>query len=473
MTLLQVYLEYVERWVLVSAPEGHRKNALDKEWMFSRLIGPMIPDQHANVAKRFCQIVGHLLKITGERLISCSQMLGTKIDSTNDDEKRRHILTICREIQALFTHEREKTMRLMCFSKSLCRDIESADFHRDHESVGSDLVCREVRDAVTVLQRDVLSVRHKLTRIIERVQDQCDIKYIGDMEENEKISIMPRVREILHQSYKFGFEYHKDIVRLFETKIVSCKDKSCEFNLSLGIINFAKMWMKFVMERCERGRGVRPRWATLGLEFLISACDPSNTRHLTDDEFDDLKTKMDACISHVVGIGVDPEKIRKHPRSSPRSRKYSPGANRALTPTRTLSPRISPDQRAFMNSMSVREEIGTSPISAPNTPELIRKQTSCDQVDTSMPSGGTLLRVPKMNSYGPALRQIRVRDATNSVDLDIDHRLRERKLIGQVKTVSDSDKIQIRARSVNFRWHRGIKVGPISWKRFSLSIGTK
>lgn len=445
--------------MLVSAPEGHRKNALDKEWMFSRLIGPMIPDQHANVAKRFCHIVGHLLKITGERLSSCSQMLSTKIDSTNDDEKRRHILTICREIQALFTHEREKTMRLMCFAKSLCRDIESADFHRDHESVGSDLVCREVRDAVTVLQRDVLSVRHKLTKIIERVQDQCDIKYIGDLEEMEKISILPRVREILHQSYKFGFEYHKDIVRLFETKIVSCKDKSCEFNLSLGIINFAKMWMKFAMERCERGRGLRPRWATLGLEFLIAACDPSNTRHLTDAEFDDLKTKMDACISHVVGIGPDPDGVRKQPRSSPRARKYSPGANRALTPTRTLSPRISPDQRAFMNSMSMREELGMSPISAPNTPELIRKQTSCDQVDTSMPSGGTLLRVPKVISFGPALRQIRVRDATNSLDLDIDRRLRERKLIGQVKTVCDSDKIQIRARSVNFRWHRGIKVG--------------
>lgn len=42
-------------------------------------------------------------------------------------------------------------------------------------------------------------------------------------------------------------------MRLFETKIVSCKDKSCEYNLSLGIINFAKMWMQFVTERCERG----------------------------------------------------------------------------------------------------------------------------------------------------------------------------------------------------------------------------
>lgn len=462
-----MYLEYVEQWVLVAAPEGHRKNALDKEWMFSKLICPMIPGQHANVAKKFCQIVSDLLQITGDRLIIRSQELDHQINEksdSNEDEKKWQILTVCREIQALFTLEREKTMRLMCFAKSLCRDIEKPDFHRDHDCTGNDFVCQVVRNAVTKLQKDVLSVRNKLTKIIERVQERCDIKYVETLDEVDKNSILSRSREILHQGYKFGFEYHKDIVRLFETKIVSCKDKSCEFNLSLGIINFAKMWMEFVTERCERGRGVRPRWATLGLEFLIAACDPSNTRHLSDEEFDDLKTKMDACISHVVGIGTDPEKIRK--RASPRSRKISPATNRALTPTRTLSPRISADHRIFMNSMSVKEEavVGTSPVSAPNTPELVRKQTSCDQVDNNVTGGGTLLRVPKMNNFGPALRQIRVRDATNYLDLDIDRKLRDRKLIGQVKTLHNSDKIQIRARSVNFRWHRGIKVNKISFQ---------
>lgn len=178
---------------------------------------------------------------------------------------------------------------------------------------------------------------------------------------------------------------------------------------------------------------------------------------MSDVEFDDLKTKMDACISHVVGIGAEPEKIRK--RASPRSRKFSPGTpNRG--PRRNLSPRISNDQRAFMNSMSVREEV-TSPISAPNTPELVRKQTSCDQVDnasSALSASNTLLRVPKINNFGPALRQVRVRDAVNHVDMELDRKLRDRKLIGQIKTVNSSDKMQIKLRSVNFRWHRGIKV---------------
>lgn len=449
-------MEYVEQWVLVAAPEGHRKNALDTEWMFSKLICPMIPGQHANVAKKFCQIVSHLLQITGNRLITRSQDLDDQINqksNMDEDEKKWQILTVCREIQALFTLEREKTMRLMSFAKSLCKTIEMPDFHRDHENDDEDIVCQVVKNAVTSLQKDVLSVRHKLTKIIERVQKRCDIKYLGNMDETDKQAIASRAREILHQGYKFGFEYHKDIVRLFETKIVSCKDKSCEFNLSLGIINFAKMWMEFVTERCERGRGVRPRWASLGLEFLIAACDPSNTRHLSDHEFEELKTKMDACISHVVGIGTDSEKKRK--RASPRDlRKISPVTNRGR-PGRNPSPRIS-NELHF--SVSMKEEVA-SPVSAPNTPQPMRKQNSYDQIDNAMPtSTATLLRVPRINHYGPALRQIHIRDQVNQLDLELDRRLRDRKLIGQVKTVHSSDKIQIKLRNVNFRWHRGIKV---------------
>lgn len=422
----------------------------------------MISGQHANVAKKFCQIVSDLLQITGTRLIDRSQDLNKQINEKSDldeDEKKWQILTVCRNIQALFTLEREKTMRIMNFAKSLCRDIELPDFHRDHDCDGKDFVCQVVKDAVTKLQRDVLSVRHKLTKIIERVQERCDIKYLGNINDIDKLAILSRAREILHQGYKFGFEYHKDIVRLFETKIVSCKDKSCEFNLSLGIINFAKMWMEFVTQRCERGRGVRPRWATLGLEFLIAACDPSNTRHLSDDEFDDLKTKMDACISHVVGIGTEPtDKTRN--RQSPRQRKISPGSSNRTQPRRNLSPRISNEQQQLINSMSVQEEV-TFPISAPNTPELVRKQSSCDNVDNVSSSGSTrsgALRVPPMNNFGPALRQVRVRDAVNQLDLELDRKMRDRKLIGQMKTVHSSDKIQIKLRSVNFRWHRGIKV---------------
>jgi len=45
------------------------------------------------------------------------------------------------------------------------------------------------------------------------------------------------------------------------------------------------------------------------------------------------------------------------------------------------------------------------------------------------------------------------------LDMDLEDGLRERRLIGQVKSLNSSDKVHIRARSVHFRWHRGIKIG--------------
>lgn len=434
----------------------------------------MIPGQHSIAATRFCAIVSRLLERIGQRLIDRGTNLDQKIEKSSNslsyEEDKWAILTVCRETQSLFTVERENSLKILNFAKVLCRDLESADFHRDHGCEGKvTAVCEAVKVAVRQLQQEVLALRLKLTKIIEHVRQRCELKHLAEMDEFDRLAVLTRTREILHQGFKFGFDYHKEIVRLFETKIVNCKDELCEFNLSKGIIQFARMWMEFVTTKCERGRGVRPRWAAQGLDFLISVCDPANTKHLTETEFDDLKSKMDACISHVVGILTEPKKMSK--RASPRSRKVSPATNqRALTPTRpSLSPRagmvgagfgIGADdpKLLYLHQMSMKEE--SSATSAPSTPQLVRKQTSYEQ-ETSL---GLTLKVPKLNlSHSPALRQIRVRDAVNQLDLELEKNLRDRNLIGQVKTLNTCDKIQIRARSVNFRWHRGIKVGLCSF----------
>jgi hypothetical protein len=56
--------------------------------------------------------------------------------------------------------------------------------------------------------------------------------------------------------------------------------------LARGLISFAQQWMCFVNERCERGRGVRPRWANQGLDFLMTVCEPQNTNFLDDQQFE-------------------------------------------------------------------------------------------------------------------------------------------------------------------------------------------
>lgn len=138
----------------------------------------------------------------------------------------------------------------------------------------------------------VLDLRYRIKGVIEKFQE-----YAEEVEqwttELDQLTIRSRIREILHQAYRMGFDYHKDMCKLF-----SVEEKAI---LARGLVSFAFLWMEFVKTRCERGRGLRPRWANQGFEFLITVCEPQNTKHLTDQEFEELKISMDRCISYVVG----------------------------------------------------------------------------------------------------------------------------------------------------------------------------
>lgn len=137
-----------------------------------------------------------------------------------------------------------------------------------------------------------MDLRLDITNVIENFQR--DLKKIEESNyEYDRSAIRSRIREILHQAYRMGFDYHKETCKLF-----ALEEKAI---LAESLVSFAFLWMEFVRTRCERGRGLRPRWANQGLEFLITVCEPHNTKHLTDEEFEELKTCMDRCISHVVG----------------------------------------------------------------------------------------------------------------------------------------------------------------------------
>jgi hypothetical protein len=73
-------------------------------------------------------------------------------------------------------------------------------------------------------------------------------------------------------------QYHKEVCRLVTG--------DAHEKLARGMISFAQQWMHFVKERCERGRGLRPRWANHGLDFLMTVCEPQNTNFLDDQQFE-------------------------------------------------------------------------------------------------------------------------------------------------------------------------------------------
>lgn len=137
-----------------------------------------------------------------------------------------------------------------------------------------------------------MDLRLQITAVITNFQHE--LEEAGEPKaECDRFAMRSRIREILHQAYRMGFDYHKETCKLF-----ALEEKAV---LARSLVSFALLWMEFVRTRCERGRGLRPRWANQGLEFLITVCEPHNTKHLTDEEFEELKTCMDRCISHVVG----------------------------------------------------------------------------------------------------------------------------------------------------------------------------
>lgn len=51
--VMELYLDYVDQLVLVAARENCQKSALEKEWIFAKLVSPMIPGMHTLAANKF------------------------------------------------------------------------------------------------------------------------------------------------------------------------------------------------------------------------------------------------------------------------------------------------------------------------------------------------------------------------------------------------------------------------------------
>ncbi|XP_063386171.1 uncharacterized protein LOC134672197 [Cydia fagiglandana] len=195
-----------------------------------------------------------------------------------------------------------------------------------------------------------------------------------------------------------------------------------------AIVCFARCWMRFVLERCERGRGRRPRWASQGLEFLMLACDPYNTRHLSDEEFEELKHLMDGCISHVIGSRGTTKGPDSEPSPRPRHRLHSP------LPSQTGAPKES-----------------LTPSTPPGDPEA----------------------APNFNVPDPHARTRSVMEAIKKLDMSRDAALRSMKAVGRVAEPAVTHDYEPRVRQVTFKWQRGLKIGAGTFGKVYTVVNTE
>ncbi|KAK2570774.1 Mitogen-activated protein kinase kinase kinase 4 [Acropora cervicornis] len=347
-SLLLVYFEYLHNVIhlvqrLPQASKG-QKNILEEEWNFVKKHCRHIRGGEVEGGTRFCVMASGLLQSTVDFLMS-------GLD-------QRKVLEACRGFKHLFNEARERASKALGFTKKLTNDLENAakfsidvpvcELLRRLEASGQGyllimsscdvegsretpvswtgktvpvnptvdtaigLADIQVGGMILVVQNSkeldeqrtlflesmslcdaCMSLRQGIDTAVERVDENLDLDSMFDMEEMEKAMVYQTYTETMHLCYSFGFEYQKEVARL-----VIGKRRNTLGNKMLA---FAQQWMKFVMFKCERGRGTRPRWANQGLDFLTVACDPKMLAILSDAKYQQLTKQINDCICHVIG----------------------------------------------------------------------------------------------------------------------------------------------------------------------------
>ncbi|XP_012410180.1 mitogen-activated protein kinase kinase kinase 4 isoform X9 [Trichechus manatus latirostris] len=164
-----------------------------------------------------------------------------------------------------------------------------------------------IAKALQQLKNDALELCNRISDAIDQVDRMFVSEFDAEVDECESVTLQQYYREAMIQGYNFGFEYHKEVVRLM----------SGEFRQKIGdkYISFARKWMNYVLTKCESGRGTRPRWATQGFDFL-QAIEPAFISALPEDDFLSLQALMNECIGHVIGKPHSP--VTALHRNSPR-----------------------------------------------------------------------------------------------------------------------------------------------------------
>ncbi|XP_019405539.1 PREDICTED: mitogen-activated protein kinase kinase kinase 4 isoform X4 [Crocodylus porosus] len=323
-----------------------------------------------------------------------------------------------------------------------------------HEQTSSQSV---IAKALQQLKSDALQLCTNISCAIDRVDHMFTSEFDAEVDEAESATLQQYYREAMIQCYNFGFEYHKEVVRLM----------SGEFRQKIGdkYINFARKWMNYVLTKCESGRGTRPRWATQGFDFL-QAIEPAFISALPEDDFLSLQALMNECIGHVIGKPHSPVTAihRNSPRPVKVPRCHSDPPNPHL---------IIPTPEGFRGSSvpendrlaSIAAELQFRSLSRHSSPTEEREEPSYPKGDSSGSSRRSWeLRTLINQTKDIASKQVPIEAVQKSVQLFEERRYREmrsKNIIGQVcDTPKSYDNVMhVGLRKVTFKWQRGNKIG--------------
>lgn len=150
-----------------------------------------------------------------------------------------------------------------------------------------------IANALTELKNEALKIQDKTANSLDLIYKELDLNNVSNIDESDKNILQMRCLDVLHQGFKFTFEYEKALTRLITG--------DSRAKLAKQLIKFAFQWMTFVINKCEKGRGLRARWATSGLQYLAVALEPQYVQVLDPNEFKLLKDEVDKFLTYISG----------------------------------------------------------------------------------------------------------------------------------------------------------------------------
>uniref|UniRef100_A0A452QNN3 Mitogen-activated protein kinase kinase kinase 4 n=1 Tax=Ursus americanus TaxID=9643 RepID=A0A452QNN3_URSAM len=377
--------------------------------------------------------------------------------------------------------------------KAFQQSIEGLMTLRQEQTSSQPVIAR----ALQQLKNDALELCNRIGDAIDRVDHMFTSEFDAEVDESESVTLQQYYREAMIQGYNFGFEYHKEVVRLM----------SGEFRQKIGdkYISFARKWMNYVLTKCESGRGTRPRWATQGFDFL-QAIEPAFISALPEDDFLSLQALMNECIGHVIGKPHSPvtglylaiHRNSPRPVKVPRCHSDPPNPHLIIPTPEGFSTRSVPSDARSHGSPTAASVTAATAAGRPGP-------SGSDSAGSSVPENDRLASIaaelqfrslsrhsspteerdepayPKGDSSGSARRSWELRTLISqtkdsaskqgpieaiqkSVRLFEEKRYREmrrKNIIGQVcDTPKSYDNVMhVGLRKVTFKWQRGNKIG--------------
>ncbi|XP_071112541.1 mitogen-activated protein kinase kinase kinase 4-like [Haliotis cracherodii] len=291
---------------------------------------------------------------------------------------------------------------------------------------------QSIAESLASLKNTAIEMRENVATAISQVDEKLNFDDIAKLEDSEKNHILKLYRETMLQCYNFGFEYYKEVSRL-----VSGDQRQ---RLGRGLVKFAKSWMKFVSEKCERGRGMRPRWANQGLDFLTVACEPKVLACLSEDEFQELKKNINDCITHVIG-SADKGGHWPHGKSVAEGNFRHPMQRFPSCPEPSLSQKMvrSNSSRSTFSEGIPHVSSGLSTPSTPS-PSILDASSQCESLTNLS-------------------RKERIKLGCRRLEEERNQKMRDKRVIGRTTSRQSEIDYHINVRRVNFRWQRGNKIG--------------